>query len=77
MALNQRITNLMMFHGNFIVFQSNAPTRITNKISQVVEFQLLGLFLFSKLSTFRQRSCAVNSESEAEFQSVNLDAGVA
>lgn len=28
------------------------PRRITNKISQVVEFQLLGLFLSSKLSFF-------------------------
>ena len=56
-------------HNTFNVgVVGSSPTRITDKISQVVELQLLGLFLFSKLSanskftsTFCQRSCAVNA----------------
>lgn len=51
----------MTFQTYFTTFQTAAPRRITNKISQVVEFQLLGLFLSSKLSTFCQRSCTVNA----------------
>ena len=51
-TLNQQITLAETFHTYFTTFQIAAPTRITNKISQVVKFQLLGLFISSKLSTF-------------------------
>jgi len=51
-ALNQQIIYFMTFHTYFTVFQISAPRRITSKISQVVEIQLLGLFLSLKLSSF-------------------------
>lgn len=36
-TLNKYITNRMMFYGNFIAFQSNAPTRITEQIGKMLQ----------------------------------------
>ena len=50
-ALNQQIIYLMTFHTYFTAFQTSAPRRITNKISQIANLQQFGLFLSSKLGT--------------------------
>ena len=46
-----------------MAFQTDAPRRITNKISRIANSQQFGLFLSSKLSTFCQRSCIDNNGS--------------
>ena len=51
-ALNQQIIYLMTFHTYFTAFQTSAPRRITNKISQITNPQQFGLFLSSELSSF-------------------------
>lgn len=51
MTLNQQITYLMTFHTYFTVFQTAAPRRITNKISQIANPQQFGLF-FLLLSSY-------------------------
>lgn len=49
-TLNQQITPTETLHTYFTTFQIAAPTRITNKISQIANPQQFGLFLSSKLS---------------------------
>lgn len=56
-ALNQQIIYLTTFHTYFTVFQTTAPRRITNKISQIANPQQFGLFVFSKLSANPKFGC--------------------